>query len=74
MRNGRVWAQLLGVDRRAGRRRCRALDLSTIEAVLEADAPRVTCPEHGVVVAAVPWARHGAGHTRCVDDEVAFWP
>ena len=31
--------------------------------VLEADAPRVTCREHGVVVAAVPWARHDAGHT-----------
>jgi transposase len=39
---------------------------------LEADAPRVSCPEHGVVVAAVPWARHGAGHTRAFDDQVAW--
>jgi transposase len=43
-----------------------------VRAVLEADAPRVRCPEHGVVVAAVPWARHGAGHTRFFDDQVAW--
>ena len=34
--------------------------------------PRVRCPGHGVVVAAVPWARHGAGHTRFFDDQVAW--
>jgi transposase len=39
---------------------------------VEADLPRVRCPEHGVVVAAVPWARHGAGHTRDFDAEVAW--
>ena len=111
MRNARVWAQLLGVEKgtverveydddvlvahvRAhrwqqrrcglcrrrcpgydsgqGRRRWRSLDLGTTRAVLEADAPRVRCPAHGVVVAAVPWARHGAGHTRSFDDQVAW--
>jgi len=61
-----------GYDSGAGRRRWRALDLGTVQAVLEADAPRVRCPEHGVVVAAVPWARHGAGHTRFFDDQVAW--
>ena len=112
MRNGRLWASLLGVEKTivdrveldeeqglliahvrpargqqrrcgvcrrrcagydtgAGRRRWRALDLGTMVAVLEADAPRVCCGEHGVVVAAVPWARHGAGHTRFLDDQVA---
>jgi transposase len=39
---------------------------------VQADAPRVRCVEHGVVVAAVPWARHGAGHTRAFDDQVAW--
>jgi transposase len=39
---------------------------------LEADAPRVSCPDHGVVTAAVPWARHGTGHTRFFDDQVAW--
>ena len=113
MRNGRLWAGLLGVekttvgrvefdedrglliahvwpargergrcglcrrrcpgyDRGEGRRRWRALDLGVVVAVLEADAPRVRCVEHGVVVAAVPWARHGAGHTRFFDDQVAW--
>ncbi len=38
---------------------------------VEADAPRVSCPQHGVVVAHVPWARHGAGHTRTFDETVA---
>jgi transposase len=55
-----------------GRRRWRALDLGTLQAVIEADAPRVSCPEHGVTVAHVPWARHGAGHTRAFDDTVAW--
>jgi transposase len=61
-----------GYDRGEGRRRWRTLDLGTIRSVLEADAPRVSCPQHGVVVAAVPWARHGAGHTRAFDDAVAW--
>jgi len=39
---------------------------------LEADAPRVRCREHAVVVAAVPWARHGAGHTYPFDATVAW--
>ena len=59
-------------DRGHGRRRWRGLDLGAVQAVLEADAPRVRCAEHGVVVAAVPWARHDAGHTRTFDDQVAW--
>ncbi|WP_343442779.1 ISL3 family transposase [Micromonospora schwarzwaldensis] len=54
------------------RRRWRALDLGVVRAVIEADAPRVSCRVHGVVVAAVPWARHGAGHTRAFDQAVAW--
>ena len=59
-------------DQGEGRRRWRALDAGTMRVFIEADAPRVTCPEHGVTVAAVPWARHGAGHTRAFDDQVAW--
>ena len=55
-----------------GRRRWRGLDLGTVQVFLEADAPRVRCREHGVVVAHVPWARHGAGHTRAFDDQIAW--
>ena len=39
---------------------------------LEADAPRVECKVHGVVVAAVPWARHDAWFTRFFDDQAAW--
>lgn len=38
----------------------------------EADVPRVNCRAHGVTVAWVPWARHGAGNTRAFDDQVAW--
>src|SRR4029450_2456930 len=61
-----------GYDQGQGRRRWRCLDLGTGVAVVEADAPRVWCRQDGVVVAAVPWARHGAGHTRYFDDQVAW--
>ena len=71
-RCGRCDRRCRGYDRGEGRRRWRALDLGTVRAVLEADAPRVSCPEHGVVVAGVPWARHGAGHTYAFDDTVAW--
>lgn len=61
-----------GYDRGEGRRRWRALDWGTVRVLLEAEAPRVVCPSHGVVVAAVPWARHGAGHTYGFDQTVAW--
>jgi transposase len=59
-------------DRGDGRRRWRGLDLGTIRVLLEADAPRVSCPAHGVTVIQVPWARHDAGHTRAFDDTVGW--
>jgi transposase len=71
-RCGLCRARCPGYDLGQGRRRWRALDLGTVRAVLEADAPRVSCRVHGVVVADVPWARHGAGHTHAFDDTVAW--
>ena len=59
-------------DRGEGRRSWRALDMGTLRVSVEADAPRVRCRSHGVVVAHVPWARHNAGHTRDFD-EMAAW-
>ena len=61
-----------GYDQGEGRRRWRALDLGVVQAFLEADAPRVCCPQHGVVVAAVPWARPGAWFTRGFEDTCAW--
>ncbi len=59
-------------DQGQGRRRWRALDAGAIRVELEAYAPRVSCRVHGVTVAAVPWARHQAGHTRHFDAQVAW--
>jgi transposase len=39
---------------------------------LEAPAPRIRCPRHGVVVVEVPWADHGARSTRSFDDQVTW--
>ncbi len=61
-----------GFDLGEGRRRWRALDLGTTLAFVEADAPRVRCRRHGVVVCAVPWARHQARFTRAFEDQVAW--
>jgi transposase len=61
-----------GYDEGEGRRRWRALDLGTTRCYLEADAPRVCCGRHGVVVAAVPWARHDSRFTRSFEDQVAW--
>jgi len=61
-----------GFDLGEGRRRWRALDLGTTFAFVEADAPRVRCARHGVVVCAVPWARHKARFTRAFEDQVCW--
>ena len=61
-----------GYDLGVGRRRWRALDLGTTFAFVEADAPRVTCRRHGVVVVAVPWARHDSRFTRAFEDQVCW--
>ena len=61
-----------GYDLGDGRRRWRALDLGTTLAFVEAAAPRETCRRHGVVVCAVPWARHDSRFTRAFEDQAAW--
>jgi transposase len=61
-----------GYDWGEGRRRWRALDLGTTPCFVEAEAPRVQCDRHGVVVAAVPWARHDSAFTRGFEDQTAW--
>jgi transposase len=39
---------------------------------IEAEAPRVSCRQCGVVTCHVPWARAGAGHTLDFDHQVAW--
>jgi transposase len=71
-RCGRCGLRCAWEDWGEGRRRWRALDLGSVPAYLEADAPRVRCPEHGVVVVAFPWARHRARHTTTFEDQCAW--
>jgi len=59
-------------DNGGGRRRWRALDFGTTFCWLQADAPRVRCPRHGVIVARVPWARHDSRFTRSFEDQAAW--
>ncbi|BBU20318.1 transposase family protein [Mycobacterium xenopi] len=55
-----------------GIRRWRSLDLETTKTYLQAAAPRVACPEHGVGVAHLPWAWPGARHTWAFEDTAAW--
>ena len=71
-RCGRCGRRCPRYDRGEGVRRWRGLDLGTVRVFLEAEAPRVACPEHGPTVIAVPWARHGARQTRAFEDTAAW--
>jgi transposase len=71
-RCGRCGVRAPSYDRGVGRRRWRCLDLGTVMCFLEADSPRVNCRTHGPTVAQVPWARHGAGHTREFYDQLSW--
>jgi transposase len=44
-------------------RRWRSLDFGSHRVYIEALAPRIECPQHGVLVAKVPWARHDSDYT-----------
>ncbi|MGH3678775.1 MAG: ISL3 family transposase [Natronosporangium sp.] len=50
----------------------RHLDFGTAPVVVRAMLHRLVCPVHGVVVEAVPFARHRAGFTRDFEDVAAF--
>lgn len=59
-------------DNGDGWRRWRSLDLGLSRLWVDAQAPRVRCREHGIVVAAHPWARHASRFTRGFEDQVAW--
>ncbi|MGH3921177.1 MAG: ISL3 family transposase, partial [Pseudonocardiaceae bacterium] len=61
-----------GYDTGPAQRRWRGLDLGTTQVFLQASTSRVACPEHGVVVAAVPWARAGSRFTMAFEDTCAW--
>jgi len=53
-------------------RRWRSLDLGSTMVYLEYALPRVSCPEHGVHAAAVPWAHHLSRFTHDFEEQVAW--
>jgi transposase len=61
-----------GYDTSTKPRRGRGLDLGSTQVFLQATTRRVLCPEHGVVVAAVPWARPGSRFTTAFEDTCAW--
>ncbi len=52
--------------------RWRHLDLGVWELQIRASLRRLSCPEHGVVIEGVPFARPGANLTRDFDDLIAW--
>ena len=59
-------------DNGGGERRWRHVDVCFATCELLAAAPRVSCPEHGVTVASVPWARHDSAFSAAFEDLVVF--
>lgn len=61
-----------GYDAGDGVRRWRTRDVGLAHAYVEASAPRVQCPVHGVRTENAPWARHRSGFTRTFEDTVGW--
>lgn len=60
-----------GYDSR--KRRWRHLDTCQFRTVLEAEVPRMTCPEHGVIMIHVPWSEPGSHFTALFEAFVIDW-
>ena len=67
---GQTGRHLVIHDRRV--KRWRHLDLGANRCVIECELRRLQCPDCGVHLEAVPWARPGAHHTRDLEDVVAW--
>ena len=60
-----------GYDHR--HRKWRHLDMCAYRTVIEADVPRVACPEHGVRTVSVPWAEPKARFTAAFESLTIDW-
>lgn len=60
-----------GVPVESDVRRWRTLDVHGKRCYLESAVPRIECPEHGKITAAVPWARHDDRFTLPFGDDAA---
>ena len=56
-----------------GKRRWRALDIgNSMKVFIEAEAPRIECKKHGVLVQRIPWARHGSRYTMNFEETIVW--
>ncbi|WP_318643748.1 helix-turn-helix domain-containing protein [Bifidobacterium platyrrhinorum] len=72
LRCSRCGRRRRGYDQGGGVRRWRHQDFGCRRVEMVAVMPRVDCPECGVVVAQVPWARPGSRFTRDFETECAW--
>ena len=59
-------------DKITSRRKWRCLNFGNIPVYVFADTYRVSCPEHGVIVEKVPWARHRSPFSRDFENQVSW--
>jgi transposase len=64
--------RLPGYDKKRTPRKWRSLNVGNIPVYVLANTNRVTCSEHGVITAAVPWARHNSRFTKDFENQVAW--
>ena len=60
-------------EERRDPRTWRAQDFNGMKVFIRASVPRISCPEHGVVVAGVPWAYYGSNFTKAFDRTTAWF-
>lgn len=64
--------KLPGYDKKNTLRKWRSLDVGTIVVYVLASTNRVSCPDHGVITASVPWARQNSRFTKDFENQVAW--
>ena len=64
--------KLPGYDKKEAPRKWRSLDVGTIPVYVLANTNRVSCPDHGVITASVPWARQNSRFTKDFENQVAW--
>lgn len=55
------------------RRRWRHLDTMQFRTFIDAEVPRIECPEHGVLQVRVPWAEDSSRYTAAFEARVIDW-
>ncbi len=60
-------------DQGRGARRWRTLDMgNSMKVFIQADAPRIECRKHGVLVQRIPWARPASRYTKSFEETLVW--